>query len=289
MKKQTIFRGAATALITPFSGDEIDYASLGTLIDSQIRGGIDALVIAGTTGEAATLDDTERYSLFRFCTERIAGRVKLILGVGTNDTRTVLRHADAARACGCDGLLAVTPYYNRGTRRGVVKHFLALAEHCDLPIIVYNVPSRTGVDLTIEQLSELSMHERIVGIKEASDSIDKMAHLGLFSDSLDVYAGSDSGICETLSIGGKGVISVVSNLYPCEISELCHRFFQGDMDGALKIQRRLMPFIDAAFCETNPAPIKYAMSISGYCKNELRLPLYPISQDNEARVRAAML
>lgn len=285
MKKKTVFRGAATALITPFKNGEIDYECLERLIDEQIAQGIDALVIGGTTGEAATLSDEERYRLFEFSSEKTAGRVKLVLGTGTNDTRAAIRHTKYAERVGCDGVLLVTPYYNKGTEIGVEKHYLSIAETADLPIILYNVPSRTGVNLGINLISRLANHENVVAIKEASDSADRLLELSVLSDSIDLYAGNDSQIYTTLALGGKGVISVVSNLMPKYAHEICESFWSGKSDVALKMQKKILPLIKSLFLETNPAPVKYAMSLLGLCEGELRLPLCEVRESTKEIIK----
>ena len=273
MRKRRIFFGASTALITPFTDGEIDYEALGRLIELQISGGIEALVIGGTTAEAATLSDEERYKLYTFAKGKIGGRARLILGTGTNDTRVALAHTRFAERLGCDGVLLVTPYYNKGTEEGIEKHYLKIAESVDLPIIVYNVPSRTGVNLGIRLLERLAKHPNIVGLKEASDSTDRLVQLAAFGDELWLYSGNDSQIYPTLSLGGAGVISVASNLLPVTVGNLCKSYFEGRTEEALRLQIRLMPFIRSLFIETNPAPIKYAMSRLGLCSCEVRLPL----------------
>ena len=273
MKKKEIFCGAGTALITPFSGGEIDYPALGRLIEYQIDGGIDALIIGGTTAEAATLSDDERYKLYTFAKGKIAGRTKLILGTGTNDTRVAIAHTKFAERLGCDGVLLVTPYYNKGTETGIEKHYLSIAECTNLPIILYNVPSRTGVNLGINLLDRLSDHPNIVALKEASDSTDRLVTLATLKDKLTLYAGNDSQIYPTLALGGRGVISVMSNLLPKTTAKLCRDYFEGRIDEALATQLQLLPFIKSLFLETNPAPIKFAMSEKGFCTPEVRLPL----------------
>ena len=220
MKKAEIFRGVGTALITPFLGGEIDYKTLEELIERQIKAGINALVIGGTTAEAATLSDEERYELFRRAKEIIGGRCKLILGTGTNDTRVAVRHTEFASRLGCDGVLVVTPYYNRGTADGVIKHYEAIANASEVPILLYNVPSRTGVNLSLDTLERLAENERIVGIKEASDSLDRLVGISRIGG-LALYSGNDSQIYPVLSLGGLGVISVLSNLYPEETIDIC--------------------------------------------------------------------
>jgi 4-hydroxy-tetrahydrodipicolinate synthase len=284
MKKKEIFRGTATALITPFRDGEIDYDCLGRLIDMQIDAKIDCLVIGGTTAEAATLSDEERYRLFEFSQERINKRTKLIFGTGTNDTRVAIKHSKFAECVGCDGLLLVTPYYNKGTESGIEKHYLSIAESVNLPTLLYNVPSRTGVNLGIKLLERLSDHPNIVGIKEASDSTDRLVALASMSERLALYSGNDSQIFPTLALGGSGVISVVSNLMPRETKELTDAFLGGDTERARKIQFDLLPLISSLFLETNPAPVKYAMSRLGLCSGELRLPLYEVRESTKAKI-----
>ena len=273
MKKKKIFSGASCALVTPFCGGDIDYKALGRLIDFQIDSGISALVIGGTTAEAATLSDDERYKLYTFAKGKIAGRTRLILGTGTNDTRVALAHTKFAERLGCDGVLLVTPYYNKGTEGGIEKHYLSIAESVDLPIIVYNVPSRTGVNLGLSLLDRLADHPNIVGIKEASDSIDRLVNLAVFKDRLWLYSGNDSQIYPTLALGGIGVISVMANIIPKVTATLCNSFFEGKHTESLDLQLSLLPFIRALFIETNPSPIKYAMAERGLCSSEVRLPL----------------
>lgn len=284
MKKKEIFLGAATALITPFWDGEIDYHSLGRLIDIQIAAGIDALVIGGTTAEAATLSGGERYALFEFAKERVNQRTKLILGTGTNDTRVAISHTKYAENIGCDGVLVVTPYYNKGTEQGIEKHFLKIAESVDLPIILYNVPSRTGVNLGINLLDRLADHTNIVAIKEASDSTDRLVSIAAIGDRLKLYAGNDSQIFPTLALGGLGVISVVSNLLPRTLHNMCTDYFEGRYDDAREMQFRLLPLIRAMFLETNPAPIKFAMANRGLCSAELRLPLDEPRESTRAEI-----
>lgn len=273
MNKRIIFYGVGTALITPFRDGEIDYPTLGALIDRQIDCGIDALIIGGTTAEAATLSDGERYKLYSFAKGRINDRVKLVLGTGTNDTRVALTHTRFAEQLGCDGVLLVTPYYNKGTEDGIEKHYLNIAESVDLPIIVYNVPSRTGVNLGIRLLERLAEHPNIVAIKEASDSAERLVDIAGLGEGLRLYAGNDSQIYSALSLGGVGVISVVSNILPKMTKRICELYFRGDREESLRLQLSLMPFIKSLFMETNPSPIKYAMSLRGLCSAEVRLPL----------------
>lgn len=289
MKKNQVFSGAATALITPMKSGNIDYPALAKILETQISAGISALVVGGTTGEAATLSDGERYELYTYVKEKAGGRVKIIFGTGTNDTRMVLRHTKVAEDIGCDGVLIVTPYYNKGTHSGVVTHYKRIADATALPIILYNVPSRTGVNLTVKQLEELSEVENIVGIKEASDSADRLTELSKFGDTLYLYAGNDSQIYSTLTLGGVGVISVVSNLFPKKIKGICDGCFDGRWEEAKAKQLELFNFIRLMFKETNPAPIKYAMSLAGLCSPELRLPLCKPEKATRAEIRAELM
>lgn len=286
--KKHIFEGVGTALITPFSGGDIDYTALGRLIDFQIEAGISALIIGGTTGEAATLSDGERYELYRFAKERVGGRCALVFGTGTNDTRVAIRHTEFAEKLGCDGALLVTPYYNKGTERGVLCHYRKIAESTSLPLMLYNVPSRTGVNMSMHTLESLSEVENIVAIKEASDSADRLVEIGAMGEKLRLFAGNDSQLFTVLSLGGGGVVSVLSNLAPREMMEIYQRFKAGDIQGARERQMRLLPLIRAMFIETNPAPIKHAMASLGLCSPELRLPLFEISSDHKRLVDIEM-
>ena len=283
MKKVEIFRGVGTALITPFKDDKIDFTTLKDLIERQINAGIDALVIGGTTAEAATLSDSERYELFDFSKEAIGGRCRLIYGTGTNDTRVAIRHTEYASRLGCDGVLVVTPYYNRGTAEGVVRHYEAIALASGVPVLLYNVPSRTGVNLSIETLERLSENKMIAGIKEASDSLDRLMAISRI-EGLALYSGNDSQIYPVLALGGLGVISVVSNLYPVETIEICQQYFANNRENSLKLQQKLSPIISAMFLETNPAPIKYAMSRKGLCLPDMRLPMWQPTQATKDKI-----
>ena len=287
MKKAEIFRGIGTALITPFCDGEIDYNTLVRLIERQIDVGIDALVIGGTTAEAATLSDKERYDLYRIATETVAGRCKLIFGTGPNDTRVAIKHTVFASELGCDGVLVVTPYYNRGTADGVVRHYESIAEASGVPILLYNVPSRTGVNLSIETLKRLAENERIVGIKEASDSIDRLVSISSI-DGLALYAGNDSQIYPVLSLGGIGAISVSSNLYSRETMDICKYYFADNRIMSLRTQIELLPVINALFLETNPSPIKYAMSKKGLCLPDMRLPLWLPTEATREKIDKAI-
>ncbi len=272
--KKTIFRGVGTALITPFKEGKIDYNSLEKIIEMQISAGIDALIVGGTTAEIATLSEVERHSLYVFCKEKCANRTKLVFGTGTNDTASAVKYTEMAEKIGCDGVLLVTPYYNKGTEEGVFRHYTEILNSTSLPAILYNVPSRTGVNLGLGLLSRLAEDEKVVGIKEASDSADRLVSISAYGSELPLYAGNDSQIYTCLSLGGEGVISVISNLLPKETVEIARLFDEGKRKEALARQQRLLPLINALFLETNPAPVKWAMQEMNLCSAEVRLPLY---------------
>ena len=277
MTDHPVFKGAATALITPTTADGVDYDAFGRLIDWQIEQGIDALVIAGTTGEGSTLNDTEHRQVLSFAAKRIAGRVPMIAGAGSNDTAYAIDLAKYACATGSDALLVVTPYYNKATQKGLIAMYRAIADAVDKPIILYNVPSRTGVNIEPAAYLALSEHPNIVGIKEANGNISKIVETAaLVGDKMDIYSGNDDQIVPILSMGGSGVISVLSNLLPAQTSAICHKFFAGDIAESAKLQCRYLPLINALFSEVNPIPAKAAMSAMGKCENYLRLPLTPM-------------
>ena len=287
--KKHIFEGCATALITPFSDGEIDYSALDGIIELQIKSGVGALVIGGTTGEAATLSDKERYSLFEFTADRVNKRLPLIFGTGTNDTRKAIEHSREAERIGADGILVVTPYYNKGTEDGIYRHYTEISDAVDLPLILYNVPSRTGVNLGLSLLSRLAVCERIVGIKEASDSAERLTDIAALGERLPLIAGNDSQLLTTLALGGLGVISVVSNIYPERVCAVYKRFCEGDIEGARRAQIELLPTIRVLFEETNPSPVKYAMSLLGLCRDEVRLPLSTPRESTKKRIREIIL
>lgn len=287
MKKAEIFKGVGTALITPFKDDKIDFAALERLIERQIDAKVDALVIGGTTAEAATLSDEERYELFKVAKNVTRQRCKLIFGTGTNDTKIAIRHTEFASKLGCDGVLVVTPYYNKGTAEGVIKHYEKIAEVSNAPVLLYNVPSRTGVNLSIDTLKRLSENENIVGIKEASDSLDRFMSISRIED-LALYSGNDTQIYPVLSLGGLGVISVVSNLYPKETVDICKQYFANNVQTSLKLQKELLPVINSLFLETNPAPVKYALATKGLCTEEMRLPMWHPCEETKVKIDKAI-
>lgn len=283
MSHPTVFRGAATALITPTTPEGVDYAALGRLIDWQIDRGIDALVIAGTTGEGKTLSIAEHKEVLRYSAERIAGRVPMIAGTGSNEMSVSLSMSKYACEVGADALLVVTPYYIKATQNGLVKMYATLADAVTKPLILYNVPSRTGVNIEPTTYAKLADHGNIAGIKEANGDIGKIVTTAaLVGDRLDLYSGNDDQIVPILSLGGKGVISVLSNLLPAETSAMCHLFFEGKTAEAAALQLKYLPLVHALFSEVNPIPVKAAMHAMGWCENFLRMPLTPMEEDHKA-------
>ena len=287
--KNTVFTGAATAIVTPLTEQGIDYERFAALIEWQIEQGIDAIVAVGTTGEGSTLTDEEHREAIKFCVEQVHGRVPVIAGTGSNDIAYAINLTKYACEVGADAMLLVTPYYNKATQQGLIKSFTAIADASTKPCILYNVPSRTGCNLLPASCAVLAEHPNIVAIKEASGNISKIAQIAaLCGDKIDIYSGNDDQIVPILSLGGKVVISVLSNLLPAETSRLCHRFMEGDVAGALQMQLQYLPLVDALFCEVNPIPAKAAMAAMGFCENYLRLPLTPMEDKNRERLLAAM-
>lgn len=289
MVKELIFEGAATALITPMKDGCVDYKALGELIDWQIENGIDALVIAGTTGEGSTLTDEEHREVLRFSYERAAKRVPMIAGTGSNDTAYAIELTKFAEEVGYEAALVVTPYYNKATQKGLIDMYTRIADACDIPLILYNVPSRTGVAIAPETYLTLASHPRIAAIKEANGDISKIAKtVSLVGDKLDLYSGNDDQIIPVLSLGGKGVISVLSNLLPFETSEMVHAYLRGETKRAAQMQLAYLPLIDALFSEVNPIPVKAAMAHMGFCENEIRSPLTEMEEAHKAVLFAEM-
>lgn len=287
--KNTIFTGAATAIITPFKNGSVDYASFKGIIEQQIAGSIDAIVVAGTTGEAATLTHEEHMECMKFVVDTVAGRVPVIAGTGSNDTAYAIELSQYACEIGADALLLVTPYYNKATAKGLTKSFLATAEATNKPIILYNVPSRTGCNIPLSVYKELAKHERIVAVKEASGNISAIAELiAECGDSLDVYSGNDDQIVPIMSLGGKGVISVLSNVVPKETHDMTRLCLEGDFKSAAALQLKYLDLINALFCEVNPIPAKTAMAEMGFCDVEMRLPLCEMEDATKARLLTSL-
>lgn len=286
---RTVFTGVATAIITPFNADGVDYDAFGRMIDFQIDNGIRAIVAAGTTGEGSTLTDREHEDVIAFCVKRVAGRVPLIAGTGSNDTAHAIERTRTACRAGADAVLLVTPYYNKTTQRGLIASFTAIADESDVPCILYNVPSRTGLNMLPETLQALSGHERIAAVKEACGNVSQIAKTRLLcGDALDVYSGCDDQAVPTLSLGGKGLISVVSNILPAETQAICDRFFAGDVAGAADQQLKLLALMNQLMIETNPIPVKAACAALGMAENRLRLPLVPMEDGNRQRMLEMM-
>ncbi len=285
MSMTPIFEGAATALITPMNQQGVDYASLRRLIDWQIEEGINALVIAGTTGEGPTLTDEEHRELLQFCADHVAGRVPMIAGTGSNDTAYAIDLTKFACEAGYDGMLVVTPYYNKATQNGLVKMFNAIADASTKPIIAYNVPSRTGVNIEPQTYAKLAQHPMIRAIKEANGNISKIVEtFALVGDKMDIYSGNDDQIVPILSMGGKGVISVLSNVMPRQTVEMCRAFFAGDVQKSAAMQLEYLKLVNLLFCEVNPIPVKAAMAAMGWCGEEIRLPLTPMEDEHKAKL-----
>lgn len=284
--KRPVFTGAAVAIITPMNTDgSVNYDELGRIIDDQIAHSTDAIVICGTTGESPTLTDEEHTECIRYTVKKAAGRVPVIAGTGSNDTKYAIWLSKQAEADGADALLLVTPYYNKTSQAGLLAHYTAIADAVHIPCILYNVPSRTGCNLTPATLAELAKHPNINAVKEASGNISHVAEIAAAcGDSLNIYSGNDDQIVPLLALGGKGVISVVSNVAPELVHNCCQAFFDGDTAKARDLQLEMLPLSDALFCEVNPIPIKYAMNLLGWEAGECRLPLVEPSEAHQAQI-----
>ena len=270
----SIFEGAGVAIVTPFKDGKIDFDNYGELIDWQISEGTDAIISCGTSGEAATMTDDEQIAAVKYAVEKTAGRVPVIAGAGSNDTRHAISLSQELEKTGADALLHVTPYYNKCTQKGFIQHMTAIADNVDLPIIMYSVKGRTGFNIQPATAAKLAEHKNIVAIKEASGDIVQCAEIArLTPDDFDMYSGNDDMIVPILSLGGKGVISVLSNVAPKDTSEMVHKYLDGDVKGACELQLKAMPLIKALFAEVNPIPVKAALDIMGKSKMEFRLPL----------------
>lgn len=287
--KKTIFTGAATAIVTPFKNGVVDYDTYGTLIDWQIEQGIDAIVTVGTTGEGPTLTHEEHREVIRYCVEKVAHRVPVIAGTGSNCTEEAIGLTKFAAQVGADAALLVTPYYNKATQAGLVASFTAVADAADLPCVLYNVPGRTGCNIQPATVAKLAEHPMICAVKEASGNISQVAQIAaLAGDKIDIYSGNDDQVVPIMALGGKGVISVLSNVAPAATVEMCRRMLAGDVAGARELQLKYLPLIDALFCEVNPIPVKAAMAAMGYGENSLRLPLTCMEPAHEERLLGCM-
>ena len=287
--KNTVFTGAATAIITPFNAGGIDWEAFDRLLDYQLGGGISGIVVAGTTGEGSTLTDRVHEDVIAFCVKKVAGRVPVIAGTGSNNTAHAVERTKTACGAGADAVLLVTPYYNKTTQRGLIASYTAVADESTVPCILYNVPSRTGLNMLPDTLNVLADHERIAAVKEACGNLTQVANeIRLCGDRIDIYSGTDEQIVPTLSLGGKGIISVVANILPKETSQICSRFFAGDVKGAAEIQLRLLPLMEQLMIETNPIPAKSACAAIGFGSDLLRLPLVNMEEKNRQKLFALM-
>ena len=284
-----VFTGAAVAIVTPFHEDgSVNYEKFAQLVEEQIAGGTDAVVVCGTTGEASTMPDAEHLDAIRFAVKTVGGRVPVIAGTGSNDTAHGIELSREAQKLGVDALLLVTPYYNKTSQKGLYEHYKAIAEAVELPIILYNVPSRTGMQIAVSTLKKLSEIENIVAIKEASGNISYTAQVAAECPELDIYSGNDDMIVPVLSLGGKGVISVLSNVMPKETHDICEKFFNGDFAGSLELQLKLFRLVKALFIEVNPIPVKTAMNLMGKNAGLLRMPLSEMEPQNLEILKDAM-
>lgn len=287
--KKAPFTGSAVAIVTPLNENGIDYEAYDRLIEFQIANSTDAIVVAGTTGEASTLTDDEHVEIIRYTVEKVAGRVPVIAGTGSNDTVYAIELSKAAEKAGADALLLVTPYYNKTSQRGLYQHFKLNADAVNIPVILYNVPGRTGMNISVDTCKKLSEVENIVAIKEASGDIGLAAKIAAAcGDNLYLYSGNDDMITPMLSLGGKGVISVLANVCPKETHDICASYFEGDVKKSAALQLEYLDLVDALFCEVNPIPVKTALNMMGFEVGEFRLPLYEMADNNKETLRKAL-
>ena len=287
----SIFRGSGVAIVTPMHEDgAVDYEQFAELIEFQAANGTDAIIVCGTTGEASTLTHEEHLDVIKYCVETVAGRMPVVAGTGSNCTETAVYLSKEAQSAGADGLLLVSPYYNKATQKGLYAHFRAVAEAVDLPILLYNVPSRTGCNILPETVVKLCQDmENIVGVKEASGNITQIASLAALADGkVDIYSGNDDQIVPIMALGGLGVISVLANVAPAQTHEICQKFFDGDVEGSRRMQLEAIELCQALFCEVNPIPVKAALNLMGKCSGALRMPLTPMEPSNMQRLENAM-
>ncbi len=286
-----IFKGAGVAIVTPMHTDgTVNYERFAKLVDFQVDNGTDAIIVCGTTGEASTLTHEEHLEVIRFCVEQVAGRVPVIAGTGSNCTQTAVYLSAEAEKYGVDGLLLVSPYYNKATQKGLFAHFKTIADAVKVPILLYNVPSRTGCNILPETVVRLCREvENIVGVKEASGNISQIAHLAAIGEGcVDIYSGNDDQIVPLMALGGLGVISVLSNVAPAQTHAICQKFLEGDVEGSRKEQLRALELCDALFCEVNPIPVKEALNLMGMEAGPARMPLTKMEEANIGKLEAAM-
>ena len=287
----SIFTGAGVAIITPMTETgAVNYPKLEEILEYQIANGTDAIIICGTTGESSTLSHEEHLEAIRFTAEKVAGRIPVIAGTGSNCTETAIYLSQEAEKYGVDGVLLVTPYYNKATQKGLIAHFTKIANSIKIPVILYNIQSRTGVNIAPETMAYLAKNvENIVGVKEASGNISQIAKIAkLCGESFDIYSGNDDQVVPLLSLGGKGVISVLSNIAPRETHDIVAKFMDGDVKGSRELQLRALPLIEKLFCEVNPIPVKAAMNMLGWEVGPLRMPLSEMEEEHQKELKAAM-
>ena len=284
-----IFKGAGVAIVTPFTEDGVNFDELGRIIEDQITGGTDSIVITGTSGESATMSDEEHRAAIKYAVDKVAGRIPVIAGTGSNETAYAVELSKYAESVGADALLVVTPYYNKATQKGLIKHFTTIADSVNVPIVLYNVPSRTGVNITVSTFKELSQHPNIKAVKAASGNMSQIMRVrAACGDDLDIYSGNDDQIVPILSLGGKGVISVLSNIAPKETHDMCQLYFDGRVEESMKMQLDYADLIDALFIEVNPIPDKTAMRLMGYNAGPLRMPLCDMESEHIEVLKIAM-
>lgn len=277
----TIFRGSGVAIVTPFNEDGINFDSLERNLNRHIEQGTDAIIVCGTTGEAATMSEEEQKQAIQFVVEKINKRIPVVAGTGSNNTAQAVKMSKYAESVGVDGLLITNPHYNKSTQKGIIAHFHAIADEVSTPIIVYNVPGRTGMNITANTMFELSKHKNIVGVKEASANIAQIVHIAMLcGPDFDIYSGNDDHVVPLLSLGGAGVISVSANIIPNDVRNMVHKFFDGDIAGSLELQLKANLVNHALFIETNPIPVKTAMNLLGFEVGPLRLPLVDMEPEN---------
>ncbi|MCF0126277.1 MAG: 4-hydroxy-tetrahydrodipicolinate synthase [Clostridia bacterium] len=287
--KNIVFKGCGTAIVTPFKDDGVNFEEFGKLIEEQIKNEVNAIIVCGTTGESATMTAQEKKDTIKYVVDKVAKRTKVIAGTGNNNTKTAIEMSKYAEEVGADAVLVVTPYYNKTTQNGLVAHYKAIAEAVKLPIIMYSVQSRTGVNIDPKTCLELSKVENIVAIKEASGNMSQVAKIAsLCGDNLNIYSGNDDQIVPVLSLGGKGVISVLSNIMPKYTHDMCKNYFDGNIKEATKMQLEVIDLVDALFCEVNPIPVKHALNLQGYKFGIPRMPLVELSENEKKQLENAM-
>lgn len=283
--KKTVFTGSGVAIITPFNENGIDFDSLGNLIDFHLENGTDAIIVCGTTGEAATMPDEEHLSAIEYTVKRVNKKIPVIAGTGSNDTVHGIKLSKEAEKLGADALLVVTPYYNKSNKQGLINHFTAIAKSVNIPIILYNVPSRTGMNISLEVLEELAKVDNIVGLKEASGNASYLMEVAAkYGDRFDIYSGNDDIIVPVMSVGGKGVISVLANVLPKETHDICQLYLDGKTNESMRLQFKYLDLINSLFCEVNPIPVKTALNLMGFNVGILRMPLYEMDEKNKQRL-----